>query len=145
MSNLGLAISIAAQAFENDTDKGGQPYILHCLRVMRGVDSKDEELMIIAVLHDLVEDKSPFWNITKLQSLGFSDRVIQALIRLTHLGNEPYEYYIEGIAENRDAILVKLQDLKDNSNISRLKGLKQSDFERMKKYHHAYTYLSSFL
>lgn len=43
--NLGRAISIAAQGFQNITDKGGQPYILHCIRVMNQMDTEYSTLM----------------------------------------------------------------------------------------------------
>lgn len=56
MSNLSVAISIAANGFKNKYDKGGQPYILHCLRVMNDLHTRDEELQSIAVLHDCIED-----------------------------------------------------------------------------------------
>ena len=43
MSKLGLAIAIAAEAFKDKVDKGGQPYILHCLRVMGNLHTTDKE------------------------------------------------------------------------------------------------------
>lgn len=53
---LGRAIKIASEAFEGVKDRGGKPYILHCLRVMWDLKSEDEELNCIAVLHDFIED-----------------------------------------------------------------------------------------
>ena len=55
MSQLGKAIALASKVFENRTDKGGQPYILHCIRVMLAV-APDSERMQIAILHDVCED-----------------------------------------------------------------------------------------
>lgn len=49
---------------------------------------------------------------------------------------------IKAISFNEDARLVKLADLKDNSDITRLKGLRKKDLERMEKYHRSYIYLS---
>lgn len=138
--NLAKAISIAAQGFENKTDKGGEPYILHCLRVMNDLHTRDEELQCIAVLHDVVEDK--VCTLKDLYNYGFSERVMNGLIRLTHIATDSYEDYIKNIATNNDARLVKLADLRDNSKITRLKGLTKKDFDRMEKYHKAYTYLS---
>ena len=43
---------------------------------------------------------------------------------------------------NADATKVKLADLKDNSDITRLKGLRKADFDRMEKYHRSFIYLS---
>ena len=36
---------------------------------------------------------------------------------------------------------IKLTDLEHNSKITRLKGLRKKDFDRLEKYHRAYTYL----
>lgn len=138
---LAKAISIAAKAFENKKDKGGKPYILHCLRVMNGVDQADEELMAIAVLHDLIEDFPDEWNIERLSAEGFSDRVCRALWILRHDEQIPYHHYIKIVASNNDARLVKLSDLKDNSNYLRLEKVTEKSFENMKKYHTSYKYL----
>ena len=139
---LAKAISIAAKAFEGKKDKGGKPYILHCLRVMNGVDQNDEELMTIGILHDVVEDCKE-WTLSDLKfKVGFSDRVIDALYLLTHRKEVSYDDYIKAIALNEDARQVKLADLKDNSNITRLKGLTKRDFDRLEKYSRSYIYLS---
>jgi (p)ppGpp synthase/HD superfamily hydrolase len=138
---LGKAIALAAQSFENSKDKGGQPYILHCLRVMNNLHTDDEELKIIAVLHDVCEDIKEL-GIRELQMLGFSNRVLKALDLLTHRKDVSYDDYIKAISFNNDARLVKLADLKDNSDITRLKGLRKADFDRMEKYHRSYMYLS---
>jgi (p)ppGpp synthase/HD superfamily hydrolase len=138
---LGKAIALASRAFENTKDKGGQPYILHCLRVMDNLHTNDEELKIIAVLHDVCEDIKEL-GIRELQMLGFSDRVLKALDLLTHRKEVPYDDYIKAISFNADATKVKLADLKDNSDITRLKGLSKKDFDRMEKYHRSFVYLS---
>lgn len=140
-SKLGLAFAIVAEAFKDKTDKAGEPYILHCIRVMSGVDPNDEEKRIAAVLHDLVEDTD--WTIDKLRAVGFSERVLKLLFLLTHVKEEmTYDEYIERISNDPDATDIKRADLRDNSDITRLKGLRKKDFERMKKYHRAYIYLS---
>lgn len=64
MNKLAQAIAFAANVFSEVTDKGGKPYILHCLRVMNSVDQNDEELMIIAVLHDVAEDFPEKWPVS---------------------------------------------------------------------------------
>lgn len=138
--NLATAIAIAAEGFKDKVDKAGKPYILHCLRVMNSVDQNDGELMSIAMLHDVVED-----DVCTLQDLyikHFSQRVLKAVDLLTHEKHIPYDNYIRQLSYNKDAVVVKLADLKDNSDITRLKGLTKSDFDRMEKYHKAFTYLS---
>lgn len=142
---LGRAIKIASDAFDGVKDKGGQPYILHCLRVMYNLNSDDEELNCIAVLHDFVEDvyeQNPQEGLMFLQKNGMSGRVIQALNLLTHRRTTSYDDYIKGISFSTDATKVKLADLKDNSDITRLKGLTKKDFDRMEKYHRSFIYLS---
>lgn len=141
---LATAIRLAAEAFEGSIDKGGKPYILHCLRVMNAVDQNDEELMCIAVLHDLIEDKGDKYTFEELRSVyGFSERVVNTIAVLTHDKNvSNYEEYIKYIGINKDAVAVKLADLKDNSDITRLKGLRKKDFDRMERYHKAFIYLN---
>lgn len=140
MSTLGTAIKIAAEAFENVRDRGGKPYILHCLHVMNKLKyESDEELMIIAVLHDLIEDTD--WEDFDLLALGFSNRVVNALECLTHNEGESYDSYIHRVSCNTDAVKVKLQDLRHNSDITRIKGVRKKDIERIEKYHKAYQLL----
>lgn len=142
MNKLAQAIAFAANVFAESTDKGGKPYILHCLRVMNNVDQNDEELMIIAVLHDVAEDFPEKWPVSFFTKNGYSDRVTSALSLLTHNKGVPYDDYIKAISNNLDATRVKLADLKDNSDITRLKGIGKKDFDRMEKYSKAYLYLS---
>ena len=140
MSQLAKAIALASKVFESKTDKGGKPYILHCLRVMNSVDQTDEELMQVAVMHDVVEDSDI--TIYDLAAMGFSERVTIAVKTLTHDKNIPYDDYIKAIALNKDARVVKLADLTDNSSIVRLKGIGKRDFDRMEKYHKSFLYLN---
>lgn len=137
---LSVMIAIVSKEFENVLDKGGRPYILHCYRVMGGVDQNDPELMQIAFGHDLVEDTD--WTIDMLRQEGFSERVCDGIRRLTHDSDVPYMDYIKTeIAPSKDAKSVKKSDLRDNSKITRLKSLREKDFARIQKYHTAYAYL----
>jgi (p)ppGpp synthase/HD superfamily hydrolase len=138
---LGKAIAIAAAAHADQTDSGGRPYILHALRVMTNLNTTDEELMSIAVLHDVVEDTH--WTIEDLKNEGFSARVLNGVALLTHDDAEPYMDYVQRISASHDATRVKLADLKDNSDITRLRGVREKDIERMKRYHFAFTFLTN--
>lgn len=141
MSNLATAIKIAASGFEKKLDKQGKPYILHCIKVMRNLHTEDEELQSIAILHDCVEDK--VCTLLELIEYGFPQRVWQAVSLLTHDKEiDSYDDYIKKIASNKDAVQVKLADLKHNTEITRLKGLTKEDFDRMEKYHRSFVYLS---
>lgn len=140
MNKLALAISITAKAFEDKLDKGGQPYILHCLRVMNATKG-DECTKCASVMHDLVEDTD--YTFEQLTKLGFSDKTIGLLHLVTHQKSTDYMEYIKAIAVNNDATEIKLRDLEDNSDITRLKGLGKKDLDRIEKYHRAYIYLSN--
>lgn len=138
---LGKAIAITADVFQGKTDKGGEPYIMHCLRVMNGVKHLGTEVMCIAVMHDLVEDTH--YTIDDLRDLGFSQKVCIGVELLTHNPDEmSYDDYIKSLAFHKDIVAIKLSDLRDNSDITRLKGLRKKDFDRMEKYHRAYVYLT---
>jgi (p)ppGpp synthase/HD superfamily hydrolase len=139
MSTLADAIALAAMKFSDTYDKGGEPYILHCLYVMNQMDPADHELMSIAVLHDIIEDTDVTASLLELH--GFSDRVIAGVVALTHEKDEPYMDYIKRIALNPDARLIKMADLDHNSRILRMKGLRKKDFDRLQKYFTAYEYL----
>lgn len=140
MNKLALAISITAKAFEETLDKAGQPYILHCLRVMNTTNG-DEDTKCAAVMHDLVEDTD--YTFEQLTKLGFSDKTIGILHLVTHQKDTDYMEYIKAISVSNDATEIKLRDLEDNSNIARLKGLGKKDLDRIEKYHRAYLYLSN--
>ena len=130
------AMFFAAKGHLGQRDKGGHAYILHVMRVAMRLRTNDEELMSIAVMHDLVEDGHITFQ--ELVEAGFSDRVINGLRCLTHQAGDTYEEYIEEMRGNLDALLVKREDLRDNSDITRLKGLRQKDFDRMAKYIRAF-------
>ena len=140
MKKLAIAIAITAEVFKDKLDRGGEPYILHCLRVMNN-SVGDECTKCAAIMHDIIEDTH--YTFKDLTNLGFSDKTIGLLHLLTHNSETPYQEYIKAIAVNKDATQIKLKDLEDNSNISRLKGLYKKDFDRMEKYHTAYTYLKN--
>ncbi len=140
MNKLALAISITAKAFEEKLDKAGQPYILHCLRVMNATKG-DEDTKCASVMHDLVEDTN--YTFEQLTKLGFSDRTIGLLHLVTHQKDTDYMEYIKAIAVSDEATEIKLADLRDNSDITRLKGLGKKDLDRIEKYHRAYLYLSN--
>lgn len=137
---LALAIKIAAEGHLNQKDKGGNPYILHPLKVMHYLKTDDFQLMAIAALHDVVEDTDVM--AADLVMMGFSTRVVCAVVLLTKTPNQAPEEYFQGIASNYDAIRVKLADLRHNSDVRRLKGLTDKDLLRVRKYHDMYLRLT---
>jgi (p)ppGpp synthase/HD superfamily hydrolase len=136
---LSKAISLTASKFEGKCDKGGQPYILHCLHVMYQMPENDPELRMIAVMHDLIEDTDT--TVCDLIEMGFPQRVLEGVCILTHLHDVTYDDYIKRISLSEDATKVKLADLRHNSDITRMKGLRKKDFDRLEKYQRAYIYL----
>lgn len=139
MATLDKAIRIAAVAFEGKFDKGGVPYIMHCLHVMRGVAHLGTEAMIAAVLHDLIEDTK--WTAAELIEEGFDPHTVSIIVLLTHLDGESYDDYIMRISVSPTARAIKMADLRHNSDIHRMKGLREKDLKRIEKYHRAYSFL----
>ena len=80
MATLERAIQIAAEAHSGQFDKGGEPYILHPLRVMLRMQSNEER--IVAVLHDVVEDSRDH-SIETLSQEGFAPAITEAVGALT--------------------------------------------------------------
>jgi (p)ppGpp synthase/HD superfamily hydrolase len=141
---LNNMLVLVATEFDDIYDKGGKPYVLHCLKVMHYLRSEDEELMCIALGHDLIEDRK---NVTyqMLREQGFTERVIAGIAALTKVPGETNREYLERIKANPDAILVKLCDLRHNSDIRRLKGVTDKDLKRLQKYNEMYTELKAFI
>lgn len=138
---LSVAINIATKVHVNQFDKGGKPYILHPLYLMTQL-LYDYELATIGVLHDTIEDSDGVITLELLKESGFSNRVILALDLLTHKDGADYlDDYIYCICENYDAIRVKRKDLEHNSMMTRLKGMREKDVQRMIKYQIAFTRL----
>jgi (p)ppGpp synthase/HD superfamily hydrolase len=140
---LAKAIALASEKHMGQFDKGGMPYILHPLKVMHYIKSDDLELMAIAVMHDVVEDCDVSFK--DLEDMGFTARIIDALRLVTKMPGQTHEEYLNGIKSNKDAIAVKLADLRHNSDIRRLKGITEKDVARMKKYNAMYIALKDAL
>lgn len=127
----------ATNAHAGQFDKAGKPYILHVLTVLYGVMNEDEEIQCIAVGHDLFEDTET--TVEDLVNLGATERIITGILSLTKQNGESYNSYKRKVLDSRDAMIVKKQDLKHNSDITRLKGITEKDIKRMTKYMTFYT------
>ncbi|GID08896.1 HD domain-containing protein [Pseudomonas sp. 008] len=137
--SLERAIAIAAAAHEGQVDKGGAPYILHPLKVMLRVNTLEER--IVAVLHDVVEDCGV--NLDDLRKEGFSEVVLTAIASVTKVPGESYEAFVERAAQNPIGRVVKLADLEENSDLSRIAQPSWDDLERVEKYRRAMGVLRS--
>lgn len=136
---LSKMLAVAATAHQGQYDKAGKPYFLHCLEVMRLLNTDDEELQCIALGHDLFEDTeiSP----DQLFDLGFTPRVVRGILDMTKRCGQSYEEYKAQVKSNPDAVKVKMADLTHNSDIRRMKEVSQKDFERVIRYRQFYAEL----
>ena len=139
---LSKAIEVAARAHAGQTDKGGAPYILHPLRVMINC-WEDCETKICAVLHDVVEDTAV--TLDDLRKEGFSAEIIDALDCLSRRTGESYDAFISRVSMNEMACRVKLADLSDNMDLTRIPNPTKKDEERVEKYNKATARLSDAL
>lgn len=144
MSTLERAIAIAAEAHVGMTDKAGAPYILHPLRVMLKV--KSPEARIVAVLHDVVEDcASKGYTFEFIAKQGFGERVMAGLRAVTKQHDEEgkhsergyeekYKRFVRRAAKDPIGREVKIADLEDNCDLSRIASPKDNDHRRVERY-----------
>ena len=131
---LEKAITIATKAHEGQTDKAGVPYILHPIRVSNRCRTYEER--IVAILHDTIEDTdvTPDY----LLSEGFPKNIVEAVLSVTRNEGESYDDFIIRSKQNPIGRQVKIHDLEDNMDITRLHQLTEKDIERLNKYLKAY-------
>jgi (p)ppGpp synthase/HD superfamily hydrolase len=136
---LERAKAIATSAHEGQVDKAGKPYIEHPTRVMNMGKTVEEK--IAGVLHDVVEDSE--WTFEMLEKEGIPKDVMDALRCVTKLSeDEDYDHFIERVKTNPLAVKVKINDLKDNMDITRLGEVTEKDLGRLNKYIRAYRQLT---
>ena len=133
MSTLERAIEIAAKAHSGQVDKGGHSYVLHPLRLMLSVSSSHERMA--AALHDVVEDTD--LTLSDLASEGSPPEVVSAIQALTKLPGEARVEAAHRAAAHPIARVVKLADVADNMDTSRIAEPTEKDFARLKKYEQA--------
>ena len=132
--NLEKAIQIAVEAHAGTKDKGGKAYILHPISVMMRVETEEEK--IVAILHDVVEDTD--WTFDALRKEGFSETVIEALETVTKYSEEEdYDDFIQRSLKNDIGRKVKIADLRENLDVTRIGELYPKDIERINKYKRA--------
>lgn len=118
-------------------DKAGRPYIEHPRAVAAPLI--DEDCKITAFLHDIIEDTDIDIELLKET---FSERVVNAILSMTHKEEEDYFSYVERLCKNPIARQVKRSDLTHNMNLGRLKNVTEKDLERVEKYKKAMAILS---
>lgn len=131
------ALNIAYEAHKCQLDKSGLPYIFHPFHLAEQMN--DEYSTCVALLHDVIEDSD--YNIQDLIVLGFPTPVIEAIRVLTHSKDIPYFDYIDKVKKNTLATRVKIEDLKHNSDLTRLNKISDEDLKRIEKYKNALSIL----
>ena len=132
------ALMFAAAAHGGQTDKGGEPYIWHPIRVALNFDKS--ALRAVALLHDVLEDTDATED--RLRDM-FGDSITDAVVALTKKPNQNYQDFIRQCGDNPNARLVKLADLFDNMDASRLpQPLSDADVARIDKYEKAVVMLT---
>lgn len=124
------AMRIAYRAHANQFDKSDVPYIFHPYHLAEQM--KTEHEVIVALLHDVVEDTDV--TLDDLKKEGFPTDVLEALRLLTRDRTVPYLEYIAGLKDNPLAKKVKMADLRHNSDVTRLEGYDEEAGKRLKKY-----------
>ena len=112
MNKIELALQIAAAAHAGQTDRDGNPVILHPLTV--GLMGHTDEERAAGFLHDVVEDTECTYE--DLLSAGIPSGIVNALRLLTREDGTDYFDYVQRIIDsgNPIALQVKYNDLQHN-------------------------------
>lgn len=130
------AMKLATEAHEGQVDKANTPYIGHPRRVAGRVDTDEEK--VVAWLHDVVEDTDISMDTIRTE---FGNETASAVEAITHRKGESWSDYLSRARANEISRAVKIADLIDNSNLSRLKKITPKDVIRQAKYNRALYYL----
>ena len=124
------ALALVVSNLRGMTDKDGEPYVMHCLRVMMGVT--ETLARQVALMHDLVEDTAI--SLDDLRQSGFASQVVEAVGLLTHQPEDSYAEYVVRLQPDALARQVKLSDLRPDR--------RASDLARIQRYLLSYQFLS---
>ena len=133
------ALKLCFEAHKDQTDKSGLPYVFHPFHLAEQMP--DEKTTVVALLHDVIEDTD--YTLDDMKNMGFSDDILSAIALMTHDDGVPYMEYVALIKKNPIAKMVKLADLRHNSDMSRLDKVTAHDRERAEKYKKAIKFLES--
>lgn len=133
--------------FEDKYDKGGNPYLLHLFSVQKRFTdmygSRDYDCVVACLLHDILEDTDTTEQ--ELLDVEFvTERVIELVKILTRKKDETYMAYIRRVAVVEAARRIKICDLEDNMDITRLHILKDSDVSLLRRYLTAWNFLMGY-
>ena len=165
VTRLEKSIQLALQVHSGQVDLGGNPYILHPLRVLcrteeiyRVKDLVDREsLLCSAVLHDVIEDAEKSIYYSEVKTFGENpkdhaarsilrvagDTTLKTVLSLSREEGESWKHYILRLNEYWAPRVIKIIDLADNADRSRLKEYTDKDRQRDKMYLSAYAFLTT--
>lgn len=95
-------------------------------------NAQHPDAKIVAVLHDILEDTAT--SVTDLRLLGFDENIIHAVLAVTKQDGESRFQAVQRTVKNPIACEVKLADLRDNMDLSRLPKISAKDLIRYKQY-----------
>ena len=131
-TDVEAAKALATRLHAGQVDKSGQPYIGHPGRVAARLE--DPEAQVVAWLHDTVEDTS--LTLAEVEA-RFGADTAAAVDAVTRRSDETWSDYIDRVQAHPLARRVKISDLIDNSNLSRLLRVTLRDVERQARYNRA--------
>lgn len=133
------ALKIATKGHVGQLDKAGRPYVEHPIRVAARVDGTDAK--IVALLHDTLEDT--WWTSGQLRAAGVNETQLEAILALTKIRGETLKMAMIRCRANPLALIVKLADVADNLDSTRLALLDDATRVRlMEKYRKTLLYLN---
>lgn len=112
MNYIGIAREIATEAHKGQKRKySGEDYINHPRRVAEKFSTEDSQ--VIAWLHDVLEDSN--FTAEDLLKRGIRPTWIEIVECLTRQEGETYFHFIMRIKDIRQARIIKIADIRDNS------------------------------
>ena len=138
MDLVASARELAFRAHAHQRDQAGRPYVEHLERVAKAVEG-DRDAEIVAWLHDLLEDQPAYGH----ELLRFPQPIQYAVQLLTYSRGMDRAAYYARIRDDRLARAVKIADVQDNADESRLSQLAPATASRLRgKYAKALASLS---
>lgn len=126
------ARDLAHRAHAGQVDKAGRPYIEHVARVAAAV-SDDPEAEAVAWLHDVIEDCPDYHDEV---SYSFPMHILLPVNKITRwnwVNGDLLPFYYAEIRANPVALRVKLADIADNADESRLALLDEKTANRLRR------------
>ena len=136
--------------FADKVDKGGHPYSEHLFTVgghakklaekYLGNSWEEWDVYEVGLLHDILEDTA--CTEQELIEVGCNDDIIEAVKSITRKPEEKYYFdFIKRVSKNKYARIVKIADLENNMDITRLNKFGDYEMKRLKKYWYSWKYL----